>query len=621
MYCGNCGKELKEGANFCGNCGNKVKIERELKNSSKNLEYVIKENSERQENDILTETINENIKNQKHKNRIIKRTLNIVIFIFILIILYILIAKLKQNNVEPKDINNNEQEEIEKITLNVVNNLRQDIDIEINKEFFLKYIVDDLNTIGNEYLTEDTNVELFSIIGLYNVNKNEISFINYMVFYTTSDNKDCIIAVQKVKGADDILLPYIAMIDNISYTLVSNEIIQTTMSFLEVMENHTFNSDHVMFSIAPKVNSDIYELIVDDVNIDIILTENIDNSEQNIISQDILSNQNSNDNEGKVDTNEVYEEMMNSNNDSSISNSADTSSNTDLDGSINNNSSEQPVETYTAPSINIIDLQYDIFEKEIAVIEYTVADENDSQLNVVIKHNGNTIEDETQEVNKYYSRTIQLVEGTNTIQIIATNSKGKTTTETKTKQFTYTAPIINVPNGVPSTTEKETITLSYYITDNYSEGTEKNIKVTIQNNGQVIEETNVMSMNWGNEKCSIPLTGGTNKIIISAINSKGKTTTKEFDVIREVVRRRINDKMNIHIELKEKKTHKFKRFKINQNLAEEIFKFIKNMNMNDYIFKSRRGINKHITRVQVYKDIRKILSNSICSLVLNLKIL
>ena len=74
------------------------------------------------------------------------------------------------------------------------------------------------------------------------------------------------------------------------------------------------------------------------------------------------------------------------------------------------------------------------------------------------------------------------------------------------------------------------------------------------------------------------------------------------DIIELTVRDMLNlyGLMNTHIELKEKKTNKFKRFKINENLAEEIFRYIKNMNMDDYIFKSRTGI-KHITRIQAYR--------------------
>lgn len=64
--------------------------------------------------------------------------------------------------------------------------------------------------------------------------------------------------------------------------------------------------------------------------------------------------------------------------------------------------------------------------------------------------------------------------------------------------------------------------------------------------------------------------------------------------------------MNSHIELKEKKTRKYKKFKINQVLAEELFSYANNMNYEDYIFKSRNGNNQPITRVQAYRILNNV---------------
>lgn len=59
--------------------------------------------------------------------------------------------------------------------------------------------------------------------------------------------------------------------------------------------------------------------------------------------------------------------------------------------------------------------------------------------------------------------------------------------------------------------------------------------------------------------------------------------------------------MNTHIELKEKKTKKVKKFKINPILAEEIKQYVCYMDYNDYLFKSRNGENQPLTRVQAYR--------------------
>jgi integrase len=61
-----------------------------------------------------------------------------------------------------------------------------------------------------------------------------------------------------------------------------------------------------------------------------------------------------------------------------------------------------------------------------------------------------------------------------------------------------------------------------------------------------------------------------------------------------------NGRMRTHIEIKEKKTEKMKRFKLNASVSEELYQFIKNKNMEDYIFKSRNGDNQPITRVRAY---------------------
>ena len=56
-----------------------------------------------------------------------------------------------------------------------------------------------------------------------------------------------------------------------------------------------------------------------------------------------------------------------------------------------------------------------------------------------------------------------------------------------------------------------------------------------------------------------------------------------------------------HIILKEKKTSKTKRFLINANLRMDIDKYINNMGTYEFLFKSQKGINAPITRIQAYR--------------------
>jgi integrase len=56
-----------------------------------------------------------------------------------------------------------------------------------------------------------------------------------------------------------------------------------------------------------------------------------------------------------------------------------------------------------------------------------------------------------------------------------------------------------------------------------------------------------------------------------------------------------------HIIIKEQKTSKEKRFLINSFLRQEVDKYITGMQGEDYLFKSTRGENSPITRVQAYR--------------------
>jgi len=58
-----------------------------------------------------------------------------------------------------------------------------------------------------------------------------------------------------------------------------------------------------------------------------------------------------------------------------------------------------------------------------------------------------------------------------------------------------------------------------------------------------------------------------------------------------------------HIEFREAKTGKNKRFYINPTLREHFNTYIQNMTANSFLFVSRKGFNKPITRVQAYKII------------------
>lgn len=77
--------------------------------------------------------------------------------------------------------------------------------------------------------------------------------------------------------------------------------------------------------------------------------------------------------------------------------------------------------------------------------------------------------------------------------------------------------------------------------------------------------------------------------------------------ISDIIKLKVSDILNndktvkTHIDIVEEKTNKKKRFKLNNGLVEELKQFTKDMEFEEYIFKSRKGKNNPITRVQAYR--------------------
>jgi len=72
--------------------------------------------------------------------------------------------------------------------------------------------------------------------------------------------------------------------------------------------------------------------------------------------------------------------------------------------------------------------------------------------------------------------------------------------------------------------------------------------------------------------------------------------------ISDILQLTVKDLKNkTHIKIIEQKTNKIKRFLINSSLKVEIDKYIKTMSDEEYLFQSRKGENKPISRVQAYR--------------------
>lgn len=81
--------------------------------------------------------------------------------------------------------------------------------------------------------------------------------------------------------------------------------------------------------------------------------------------------------------------------------------------------------------------------------------------------------------------------------------------------------------------------------------------------------------------------------------------------ISDLIKLKVKDvRNNTHVIITEQKTGKQKRFLINSNLIAIMSEYIKNLPDEEYIFKSRQGGNKPITRVQAYRIINNAVRKS-----------
>ena len=64
-----------------------------------------------------------------------------------------------------------------------------------------------------------------------------------------------------------------------------------------------------------------------------------------------------------------------------------------------------------------------------------------------------------------------------------------------------------------------------------------------------------------------------------------------------------------HITINEKKTNKQKRILINSSLKNDIDNYIYNMDSQEFLFKSRKGDNRPLSRIQAYRILNNAASN------------
>ena len=150
-------------------------------------------------------------------------------------------------------------------------------------------------------------------------------------------------------------------------------------------------------------------------------------------------------------------------------------------------------------------------ENEKVTIKGTVSDVNDYKGNISVTVNGNAA------YNSYgsWSKDVTLKEGENKFTIVATNSLGKSTTETRVINFGVSAPTLTITT-CPETSENEKVTIKGTVSDvNDYKG---NISVTVNGNAAY--------NSYGSWSKEITLEEGTNTITVVAKNSLGKSATE-----------------------------------------------------------------------------------------------
>ncbi len=76
--------------------------------------------------------------------------------------------------------------------------------------------------------------------------------------------------------------------------------------------------------------------------------------------------------------------------------------------------------------------------------------------------------------------------------------------------------------------------------------------------------------------------------------------------IYDILKLKVGDLKGGYISLREKKTNKQKLFKITPDLKRELSWYLKDKDDDEYLVKSRQGVNRPITRNMAYKILRQI---------------
>ncbi len=76
--------------------------------------------------------------------------------------------------------------------------------------------------------------------------------------------------------------------------------------------------------------------------------------------------------------------------------------------------------------------------------------------------------------------------------------------------------------------------------------------------------------------------------------------------VSDILKIKVGDVEGWYVNMREQKTRKFKRIHLNSELKKEIAAFTRDKASHEYLFKSRQGVNKPITRGMAYVILREV---------------
>ena len=236
MKCKKCGTEIVDGGKFCPKCG-------------KNNDFFY------------------------YFNRIIIGI--VIVLVLVIIISFSLFDRMSGGNFEKKELDtydvnqeiNNSQNMM--IQLIGINNKKEEVTVDINKNYIENLLLNDLKTIYNEYLSSDIliNAETpFQIKLIYNNDTKEIETVHYGVFYSVNGSN----CAQTTIRLRDSMFPYGFVNDKLGAdTFVDNEMLKNIYSLVHTMENCEYDNPNC-YTIninIPNINhnSEIKEYLLEQI--------------------------------------------------------------------------------------------------------------------------------------------------------------------------------------------------------------------------------------------------------------------------------------------------------------------------------------------------------------------